>query len=189
MEFPNTGMPRVRRITDAELNALVVFVRSLGRARVAAAAGNPANGKAVYRGSSAAPPATPSRARAAASAPSSPTSARFRAPDYLRQAIVDPAATLPRGVMPVPGRGFHEFLPVRVVTRDGQEVRGIRVNEDSFTIQVQDTSNRLYSFRKADLQTLDKEIGQSMMPNYSGKVSGSELDDLVAYLWSLRGAK
>jgi hypothetical protein len=39
------------------------------------------------------------------------------------------------------------------------------------------------------LQTLDKEIGKSLMPNYSGKTSASELDDLVAYLWGLGGTK
>lgn len=68
-------------------------------------------------------------------------------------------------------------------------MRGLRVNEDSFTIQVKDASNRLYSFRKADLQTLEKEIGKSVMPNFSGKTSASELDDLVAYLSGLRGEK
>jgi cytochrome c oxidase cbb3-type subunit 3 len=112
-----------------------------------------------------------------------------RAPAYLRQAIVDPAAALPRGVMPIPGRGYYEFLPVHVITRDGREVRGMRVNEDSFTIQVKDTSNQMYSFRKADLQQLDKEIGKSLMPDYKARITGSELDDLVAYLSSLGGAK
>ena len=76
-----------------------------------------------------------------------------------------------------------------MVTREDRKCDGVRVNEDSFTIQVRDMSGQLYSFRKTDLQTLDKEIGQSPMPNYSGKVSGSDLDDLVAYLWTLRGAQ
>jgi hypothetical protein len=47
----------------------------------------------------------------------------------------------------------------------------------------------LHSFRKADLETLDKQIGTSMMPNYTGKTSASELGDLVVYLWAQRGAK
>lgn len=186
--IPNTGMPRVRRMTDTELNSLVLYVRSLGQVHGAVPKGNAEQGEAVYaklgcsgchtiagQGGSFGPELTDIGA--------------FRAADYLRQAIVDPGATLPRGVRSVPGRGFPEFLPVRVVTRDGQEVRGIRMNEDSFTIQVKDTSNRIYSFRKADLQTLEKETGQSLMPNYSGKVSGAELDDLVAYLWSRGGAR
>jgi cytochrome c oxidase cbb3-type subunit 3 len=38
--IPNTGMPRVRRMTDAELNALVVYVRSLSRVAKVAITGN-----------------------------------------------------------------------------------------------------------------------------------------------------
>ena len=91
--------------------------------------------------------------------------------------------------MAVPGRGFNEYLPVRIVTARGQEVRGVRVNEDTFTIQVRDASGALYSFDKSDLQTLDKEMGKSLMPEYKSRVSGSDLDDLVAYLGNLRGAE
>jgi recombination DNA repair RAD52 pathway protein len=76
-----------------------------------------------------------------------------------------------------------------VVTRDGKEVRGVRVNEDSFTIQVRDAGNQLYSFRKTDLQRLDKQLGQSLMPSYKSKASGPELDDLIAYLSGLGGAR
>ena len=140
------------------------FVRSAA-ARSAAAHGNATNGKAVYQ-------------RQACSSchiiageggilgPELTNIGAHRAPDYLRQSIVEPAAALPRGVTPVPGRGFDEFLPVRVVTQSGQEVRGVRVNEDSFTIQMRDTAGRLYSFQKADLQQLDKEMGKSLMPDY-----------------------
>jgi hypothetical protein len=59
----------------------------------------------------------------------------------------------------------------------------------AFTIQVRDAANRLYSFRKADLQTLDKEMGKSLMPDYKDKISGADLDDLVAYLASRGGAQ
>jgi cytochrome c oxidase cbb3-type subunit III len=186
--IPDRGMPRIRRFTDAELRQMVEYIRSLGRTTAAASTGNPDKGRAVYQrlgcsschivdgeGGNLGPELTSVGAH--------------RAPDYLRQAIVDPAATLPRGVMPIPGRGFNEFLPVRVVTREGREVRGVRVNEDSFTIQVRDTGNQLYSFRKADLQQFDKQLGQSLMPDYKSKASGSELEDLVAYLSSLGGAK
>ena len=186
--IPDRGMPRIRSFTDAELNAMVAFVRSLSRTAAVASAGNPANGKTVYQ-----------RLGCAAChiidgeggnlGPELTSIGTHRAPDYLRQAIVDPAATLPRGVMPIPGHGFTEFLPVRVVTREGKEVRGVRVNEDSFTIQVRDAGNQLYSFRKADVQTLDKETGKSLMPEYKSRVSGADLDNLVAYLSSRGGAK
>lgn len=186
--IPDRGMPKLRRFTDAELHAMVIYIRSLSRTNAVSLTGSPEKGKGVYQrlgcmschivdgeGGNLGPELTGIGAH--------------RAPDYLRQAIVDPAATLPRGVMAFPGRGFNEFLPVRVVTRDGKEVRGVRVNEDSFTIQVRDAGNQLYSFRKTDLQKLDKQMGQSLMPSYKAKTSGPEIDDLIAYLSGLGGAR
>lgn len=182
--IPDRGMPRSRRLSESEFRDLVIFVRSLARAAAKTSAGSSTNGRVVYQrlgcaschvvggeGGTLGPELTGVGAR--------------RAPEYLRQAVVDPAAALPHGIMPVPGRGFNEFLPVHVVTNDGHEVRGVRVNEDSFTIQVRDAGNQLHSFRKVDLRQLDKEIGKSLMPDYKARVSGSELDDLVAYLSSL----
>lgn len=186
--IPNTGMPRVRRMTDAELNALVAYVRSLGRVAATSIAGNIENGKAVYARLGCGSCHTIA-GRGGSFGPELTNIAALRAPEYLRQAIIDPAAALPRGVLLVPGRGFNEYLPVRVVTRDGQEIHGIRVNEDSFTIQIKDSSDRLYSFRKSDLQSLDKQIGTSMMPSYRDKVSESDINDVVAFLWTLRGEK
>jgi len=68
-------------------------------------------------------------------------------------------------------------------------VSGVRLNEDSFTIQLKDAGNKVYSFRKTDVQQVDKQFGKSMMPDYKARVTASELDDLVAYLSGLGGAK
>ena len=43
------------------------------------------------------------------------------------------------------------------------------------------------SFWKEDLAALEKQPGRSPMPSYRGRLSDHELDDLVAYLVSLRG--
>ena len=186
--IPERGMPRIRRFTDAELHAMVVYIRSLGRMSGAAATGDPGKGKAIYQQSGCAG-CHIIDGEGGNLGPELTSIGSRRAPDYLRQAIVDPGAALPRGITQIPGHGFNEFLPVRVVTRDGHEIRGLRVNEDSFTIQLRDASGQLHSFRKTDLQTLDKQIGQSLMPSYKSKVTGPALDDLVAYLSRLGGAK
>ena len=183
--IPERGMPRIRRFTDAELTAMVAFVRSLGQSASAqTVAGNAANGKAVYQRQGCASCHTIG-GQGGILGPELTDIGAHRAPDYLRQSIVDPAAALPRGVMAVPGRGFDEFLPVRVVSQNGQEVHGVRVNEDSFTIQVRDAGGRLYSFRKTDLRQLDKQTDKTLMPDYKAKITGSDLDDLIAYLASL----
>jgi cytochrome c1 len=78
---------------------------------------------------------------------------------------------------------------VNVATKNGQNVHGIRVNEDSFSIQIRDDSGRSYSFWKTDIAQIDKQRGKSPMPSYKSQLSDSELTDLVAYLASLKENK
>ena len=74
----------------------------------------------------------------------------------------------------------------RVVTADGATVTGRLLNQDTFSVQLMDSKEKLLSFSKADL----KEFGfsnKSPMPSYKDKLSSAELADLVAYLRSLKG--
>jgi putative heme-binding domain-containing protein len=95
---------------------------------------------------------------------------------HLRQAILRPATLLPEG-----------FLYVSVVTQTGATVKGIRVNEDSFNIQIKDARGQFHSLAKSDLKELKRLRDQTPMPSYEGSLTASELDNLVAYLASLKG--
>ena len=99
-----------------------------------------------------------------------------RGATHLREALLDPAASLP-----------EEFLQVQAVTAEGKRITGVRLNEDTWSIQLRDLSDHLFSFWKEDLASLEKQPGRSPMPSYRGRLSDHELDDLVAYLVSLRG--
>ena len=55
------------------------------------------------------------------------------------------------------------------------------------SIQIRDLSGGIHSFQKADLKELQRDTGKSPMPSFRGTLSASEVDDLVAYLVSLRG--
>jgi putative heme-binding domain-containing protein len=186
--IPDRGMPRVRRLTDNEVRQLAAYVRSLGRAAAGTTSGDAAKGRATYdklgcaachiiggQGGSFGPDLTQIGVN--------------RGPSYLRQSFLGPAEALPRGTSPIPGRGFTEYLPVRIVTGDGREVRGVRINEDPFTIQVRDSSNHFQSFRKSDTREIEKEFGKSVMPGFRGRLTDQETEDLVAFLSSLRGVK
>ena len=94
---------------------------------------------------------------------------------YLREAIINPEAAVP-----------DNFLQVRVVNADGTTVTGVRLGEDSFTIQIRDYAGRLHSYWKRDLKEIVKDRGKSPMPAYKDKLTDSELQDLIAYLASLR---
>src|ERR1700732_637854 len=47
--IPDRGMPKVRRFTDAELHAMVIYIRSLSQSSAVAIKGNPEKGKTVYQ--------------------------------------------------------------------------------------------------------------------------------------------
>jgi len=186
--IPDRGMPRVRRLTDNEVNQLVAYVRSLGRATATATTGNPERGQAIYKrlgcGS-----CHIIDGQGGSFGPDISQIGIARGAAYLRQSFLGPAEALPRGSSPVPGRGFTEFLPVRIVTSDGREVRGVRINEDPFSIQVRDVGNQFHSFRKSDVKEIEKEFGKSLMPGFRGRLTDVEVEDLVSYLSSLRGAR
>jgi cytochrome c oxidase cbb3-type subunit 3 len=101
-----------------------------------------------------------------------------RSPSYIRLTILHPESTIPEG-----------FLLVEAVAGSGETIQGIRANEDTFTIQIKDTAGRYHSMRKEDLTHLRKLRGQTPMPSFEKVLQGSELQDLVAYLASLRGKK
>lgn len=186
--LPERGMPRVRRLTGNEIEQLVSYVRSLGRTAVMTVPGDPQRGRELYSRLGC-PSCHIVNGQGNGLGPELTEIGRLRGAAYLREAVVNPGARLPRGTLPIPARGFSEFLPVLVATSDGKEVRGLRINEDSFTIQIRDASNHLYSFRKTDLSRIEKQSGKSLMPSFTDKLSKSELDDLIAYLSSLRGAE
>ena len=186
--IPNTAMPRVRRLSEDETRQLVAYVRSLGRVAEARIPGDARKGAEIYRNLGCASCHIVNGAGGNLG-PDLSDIGFMRGPAYLRQSILDPGAALPKGVLQVPSRGYAEYLPLRIVTKQGAEVRGIRVNEDTFTIQVRDQAGTFYSLRKADLELLEKQMGKSLMPGFSTRLTAPELDDLVAYLVRLQGTE
>ncbi|OLB62620.1 MAG: hypothetical protein AUI11_04900 [Acidobacteria bacterium 13_2_20CM_2_66_4] len=80
------------------------------------------------------------------------------------------------------------YEPVTLVTRDGQRIRGVRKNEDEFSIQIMDMRQRLQGYLKANLADIVDEQ-QSVMPAFGAdRLSDGDLDDLLAYLHTLRGS-
>ena len=186
--IPNTAMPRVRRFTEAETRQLVAYVRSLGKVGEARVPGDARKGGDIYKNLGCAG-CHIVNGTGGNLGPDLSDIGFMRGASYLRQAVVDPGAALPKGVLQVPSRGYAEYLPLRIVTKQGSEVRGIRVNEDAFTIQVRDQAGKFYSLRKSDLELVDKQAGKSIMPSVASRLTAPELTDLVAYLVSLRGAQ
>jgi putative heme-binding domain-containing protein len=80
------------------------------------------------------------------------------------------------------------YETVTLVTKDGQKIRGAKKNEDVFSIQIMDTRERLQGYLKSDLQEVISDKN-SLMPVYGpDRLNDNDLNDLVGYLTTLRGA-
>jgi cytochrome c oxidase cbb3-type subunit III len=71
-----------------------------------------------------------------------------RSAAYLKTALTDPEADVPRSFSSVrPAvRISANFLQVRLVTKGGEHIVGLRINEDTFSIQLRDLSGRSFFF-------------------------------------------
>lgn len=187
--IPGTEMP-VTRMTDAERSELIAYVRSLAQAPSAQVAGDRTHGEQLFWGKGNCGGCHTIGPRGGRVGPDLSSIGERRGPANLRQSLLDPEAETPdnfaqyRKVIYMP----DNYLRVRVTTRDGQQISGARVDEDTFTIQIRDDASRIYSFRKDALQELHEDWGKSPMPSYRGIFSESELTDVIAYLSSLTGA-
>lgn len=185
-----SAMGGVWWLTRDDLQNLAGYVRSLapeGAEDIGQLTGDPSRGRAVYEEMGCDRCHTVG-GFGTARGPDLTHVGRRRGPGYLREAIVDPPAALPRGLTAMP-RDFVDYLVVRAVADDGTTVRGMRMNEDTYTIQIKDARGVTHSIYKPDLQLLEREFDRSLMQSYADRLSEEELDDLVAYLASLTGAE
>ena len=74
---------------------------------------------------------------------------------------------------------------MRVTDMDGAVREGLRMNEDSFSLRIMDEELNLWSYPKNQIASFER-VEASTMPSYTQTLSDSEIDDLVAYLFSLR---
>lgn len=156
---------------------LAAFVRSLNSAGTERATGDAEAGRAVY-GQRGCARCHVVAGQGRAFGPDLSAIGLQRGPAYLREALLEPAARVPEGHVVVTAR------PKR-----GPAVRGVRVSEDAFWVHVRDPGGRLHAFRVAELAEFMREAGASLMPAYGAQLSPAELNDVVAYLASLRGQR
>lgn len=158
-----------------ELDGIVAYIRAGFDPRgVAIRVGDAARGQALFEGS----------ARCASchrvngegprgSAPDLGEIGLLRTPAALQRILLDPNAAL----LPI-------NRPVRAVTRDGETIRGRRLNEDTYTVQLVDSEGRLRSLDKTELAEYEVRETATMRPT---GLSGEEVADVIGYLLSLRG--
>jgi len=183
-----TEMPSTR-LSEEEVRAVAGWVLSLGEKPIEQSAGEPRRGEGLYRGKGGCAACHVVRGQGGSLGPDLTDVGRRRGAAHLEQSLLDPDVEVFKGTSIYRNAVSitENFLVVHAVTRDGRRVSGARVNEDTFSIQLRDAGGALHSFFKAELRELRKDWGRSPMPSYRSVLTPGELQDLVAYLLSLRG--
>jgi putative heme-binding domain-containing protein len=175
---PGTEMPAGGPTTmpDKEVWKIIAYLRTLAGSREAPHAGNPANGETIFWQGAGCGRCHWVQGRGGRLGPDLSRIGAARSQAFLAAKIRNPNERLTRG-----------YEPVTVVTTTGDRVIGIRRNEDTFSIQLFDTAERLHFFPKTRVREV--ETGdRSLMPEFgANRLSDAALDDLVAYLSTLRG--
>lgn len=173
--IPDAGMPGVE-LNASELDGLVAFIRAgFDTSGVAVRIGDADRGRVLFEGKGECSTCHRVNGRGPRVAPDLSDIGAIRTPAALQRALLDPTGSM-----------LPANRPVRAVMRDGRTIRGRRLNEDTYTIQLIDEQERLVSLNKADLVTLEQG-DRSPMPTLADSFTGDELADLVAFLLSLRG--
>ena len=168
--IPEAGMPAFPNIAGEDDHALVAYLRFLqGRSGGNSAAGDPARGRDLFFGKAGCSACHQIERQGQFAANDLAGFVRDHSVDEIRDAILKPA-----------GEAREDAT---AVARDGREFSGTIRDEDNASLQLQDDKDgRFYLLMKSGLVSVRRKIGDSMPSDYGGRLSSSELDDLVAYI-------
>lgn len=154
---------------------IVAYLRSLG-ARLAPVRGDVSRGLAIFRADGCTG-CHRVRGEGAALGPDLTKIGLIRSPEHLRRSLLEPDADVrPR------------FWFVSATGETGAKHEGFLLNEDTYTVQFLDLKEQLRSLSKAGLSHYGVKK-TSRMPSYQTRLSPQQVDDVVAYLSSLRGGQ
>jgi cytochrome c oxidase cbb3-type subunit III len=172
--IPGTAMPP-NNINSNTLVALIAYLHAMRDFKTRKlAAGDARSGRAIFEGKGGCLNCHRVNGRGSYKALDLSDVGAIRTPTYLEDALLDPAAA------DLPQNRF-----IRAVTRSGDVITGRRLNEDTLTVQIMDSRERLVSLTKADLKEYKIETGP-LMPSYRDRLTEAERADLIAYLSELK---
>jgi cytochrome c oxidase cbb3-type subunit III len=174
--IPGTGMPGSWMLSKPQADQVIRYVRSMGTIKEEPVRGDRQKGLAVFekskclschsiggKGNSIGPDLTGVGLR--------------RGSAYVSEVIESPGKQKIKDQ-----EGFIQYLVVELTTADGKNIKGVRINEDTYTIQMKDVDGNLYSFRKENLKSLKRYQDASLMPSFAQLLTPEEKQNLVAYL-------
>lgn len=172
-------------MTDEEIWQIIAYLRSVQVHAPAKPLGNAAHGKELFYGDANCSSCHMLEGKGGRLGPDLTAAGTTRTVESLVESVRSPSQRLAWGLSEATKEFPQEYETVTVVTPDGQEIKGVTLNEDQFSLQIMDTAENIRLFEKDKLRSIQKSR-KSMMPVYNPTLlSDHDLDDIVAYLLSV----
>jgi len=191
--IPGTAMPANGTngqgvgMTDEEIWQIIAYIRSQ-EVKTGRMAGNAAHGKELFYGDANCSLCHMIEGKGGRLGPELTGVGGSRTREAIIDSVRNPSRRLAWGLTEATKEFPQEYESVIVVTADGKEIKGITLNEDSFSVQIMDANENIHLLEKDKLRSFHKSR-ESAMPKYEPDVlPDKDLEDIVAYLVSV-GAK
>lgn len=175
-------------MTDAEIWQIITYIRSQEVKKSASNPGSASRGKDLFYGDANCSLCHMVEGKGGRLGPDLSSVGASRTHDALVESVRNPSQRLAWGLTEPTKEFPQEYESVTAVTSDGKEIKGVTLNEDSFTLQVMDSNEQIHLLDKGGLRSFQK-TRQSAMPIYKpDSLSDKDLEDILAFLASV-GAK
>ena len=192
--IPGTAMPANGTngqgvgMTDEEIWQIITYIRSQEMKSSAKTTGDASHGKELFYGDGNCAMCHMVAGKGGRMGPDLTGVGGSRTREAIIDSIRNPSRRLAWGLTEATKEFPQECESVTVVTADGKEIKGITLNEDSFSVQIMDSGEHIHLLEKDKLKSF-KKSRESAMPKYDADVlSDKDVEDIVAFLASV-GAK
>jgi cytochrome c oxidase cbb3-type subunit III len=186
--IPGTAMPANGTngqgvgMTDEEIWQIVTYIRSREVNAAAKTTGDAAHGKELFYGDGNCALCHMVAGRGGRMGPDLTGVGGSRTREAIIDSIRNPSRHLAWGLTEATKEFPQEYESVTVVTADGKVIKGVTLNEDSFSVQIMDSGEHIHLLEKDKLKSF-KKSRESAMPKYDPDVlSDKEIEDIVAFL-------
>lgn len=185
--IPGTAMP-ANDLDEPTVRDILAYLRSLQKPATPPASGNVEAGRKLFFGVVYCSRCHMVYGQGGRLGPDLSRIGVTRSREYLIESIRDPDAQITERYIAADfGNISATYELVTVTTRKGTILSGVIINEDSFSLQFMDDREGIHSWPKSDLQSVVHEM-RSPMPKYNPQqLTDVQLNDLLAFLSSLRG--
>src|SRR5580692_856375 len=175
-------------MTDEEIWQIITYIRSQEAKAPAKPLGSAAHGKELFYGDANCSLCHMVEGKGGRLGPELTGEGGSRTRAAIIDSVRNPSNRLAWGLTESSKEFPQEYESATVVTSDGKQIKGVTLNEDSFTVQIMDADEHIHLLDKSNLRSFEKSR-KSTMPKYdTSLLSDNDLQDIVAYLVSV-GAK